>query len=128
MKIFNIFFIIIFITFAALQYNDPDPYVWMPIYLYAAFICYRAIQHKYSKALYIIGLVGYIGYGIGLFFDKFGVLDWMDKHQAESLVQSMQASKPWIEETREFFGLVIVIVVLLINWFFRFKKINASNS
>lgn len=128
MKIFNIFFIIIFIIFAALQYNDPDPYVWMPIYLYAAFLCYRAIQHKYSKVLYIIGLVGYIGYGIGLFFDKVGVLDWMEKHQAESLVQSMQATKPWIEETREFFGLVIVIVVLLINWFLGYKKINASNS
>ena len=128
MKIFNIFFIIIFLIFAALQYNDPDPYVWMPIYLYAAFLCYRAIQHKYSKVLYIIGLVGYIGYGIGLFFDKVGVLDWMEKHQAESLVQSMQATKPWIEETREFFGLVIVIVVLLINWFLGYKKINASNS
>ena len=127
MKIFNIFFIFIFIIFAALQYNDPDPYVWMPIYLYAAFLCYSALQQRYSKALYLIGLVVYVGYGAWLFFDKFGVLDWMQKHQAESLVQSMQATKPWIEETREFFGLAIVIVVLLINWFFGYKKTNASH-
>jgi hypothetical protein len=122
MKIFNIAFIFIFFVFAALQYNDPDPYIWMPIYLYAAFLCYRAIHHHYPKVLYIIGLVAYTGYGIGLFFDKFGVLDWMEEHHAESLVQSMQASKPWIEETREFFGLAIVIGVLLINWFSGSKK------
>jgi hypothetical protein len=122
MRIFNIAFIFIFIFFAALQYNDPDPYVWMPIYLYAAFLCYRALQHRYSKPLYIIGLVVYIGYGVGLFFDKVGVLDWMKEHHSESLVQSMEASKPWIEETREFFGLVIVIVVLLINMFVGSRK------
>jgi hypothetical protein len=34
----------------------------------------------------------------------------------------MEASKPWIEETREFFGLVIVIVVLLINMFVGSRK------
>lgn len=122
MRIFNIAFIFIFIFFAALQYNDPDPYVWMPIYLYAAFLCYRALQDRYSKALYIIGLVAYVGYAVGLFFDKVGVLDWIREHDSESLVQSMEASKPWIEEAREFFGLVIVIVVLLINMFVASKK------
>ncbi|HEY5367751.1 MAG TPA: transmembrane 220 family protein [Hanamia sp.] len=122
MRIFNIAFIFIFIIFAVLQYNDPDPYVWMPIYLYAAFLCYRALQHQYSKPLYIMGLVAYISYGAWLFFDKVGVLDWMQEHQSESIVQSMQATKPWIEETREFFGLVIVIVVLLINMFVGSRK------
>ena len=122
MRLFNIIFIFLFIIFAALQYNDPDPYVWMPIYLYAAFLCFRALQHRYSKVLYIIGLVAYISYGAWLFFDKVGVLDWMEEHHAESIVQSMQASKPWIEETREFFGLVIVIAVLLINMLVGFRK------
>lgn len=115
MKIFNIIFIVIFITFAALQYNDPDPYIWMPIYLYAALICFLALKGKYFPILYIIGFVGYIGYGLYLFFDKTGVLDWAREHHGENIVESMQASKPWIEETREFFGLVIVIFVLFIN-------------
>ena len=126
MKIFNIAFIVIFIIFAALQYNDPDPYVWMPIYLYAAFLCYKAIQHRYNKILYIIGLVSYVGYGVWLFFDKVGVLDWAEEHHSESIVQTMQATKPWIEETREFFGLVIVIVVLLINMFWLGRKKTSS--
>lgn len=124
MKVFNIIFFILFIIFAALQYNDPDPYVWMPIYLYAAFLCFRAIQHKYNKPLYYIGLIAYMSYGAWLFFDKAGVLNWAEEHHSESIVQTMQATKPWIEETREFFGLVIVITVLIINmvWLGRKNK------
>ncbi|MEP6583673.1 MAG: transmembrane 220 family protein [Ginsengibacter sp.] len=127
MKVFNIIFIVIFIIFAALQYNDPDPYVWMPIYLYAAYLCYQAINHKYSKTLYYIGLAAYVSYGVWLFFDKAGVLDWAEEHHSENIVQTMKATKPWIEETREFFGLVIVISVLLINMFW-LRKISRSFS
>ncbi|CAN5308390.1 hypothetical protein BH20BAC1_BH20BAC1_08000 [soil metagenome] len=115
MKIFNISFIVIFIVFAAFQYNDPDPYIWIPFYLYAAYLCFLAIKRKYSQTLYIIGFVVYIAYGIFLFFDKTGVLDWAQEHDNENIVQSMQATKPWIEETREFFGLLIVLAVLVIN-------------
>jgi hypothetical protein len=117
MRIFNIIFIVIFIIFTALQYNDPDPYVWMPIYLYAAFLCYRAIQKKWDPILYIIGVVVYIGYALYLFFDKTGVLDWAEEHKGESIVQTMKATKPWIEETREFGGLAIILLVMTINFF-----------
>lgn len=115
MKVFNIIFIIVFILSAALQYNDPDPYVWMPIYLYGAYLCYQAIYRRYNPVLYIIGLVVYIAYAIYLFFDKQGVLNWAEEHNAENIAQTMKATKPWIEETREFGGLLILIVVLLIN-------------
>jgi len=102
MKIFNILSAIIFVLFAALQYNDPDPYIWMPIYLYAGFLCFLAVKHKYSPVLYIIGLVVYFLYASYLFFDKSGVLNWAKQHDAENLVQNMNATKPLIEETREF--------------------------
>ena len=58
MKVFNVVFIIVFIVSAALQYNDPDPYVWMPLYLYGAFLCYQALKKKYHPVLYVIGLSG----------------------------------------------------------------------
>ena len=115
MKAFNILFIILFIIFAALQYNDPDPYIWMPLYLYGALICYQALQKKYNPILYIIGFVLYLGYALYLFLDKTGVLNWATQHNAENIVNSMKATKPWIEETREFFGLIILLVVLLID-------------
>ena len=122
MKVFNIIFIVLFILFAALQYNDPDPYVWIPIYLYAAFLCYQAIKGRYQPILYIIGLVVYIGYAVYLFFDKTGVLDWAQEHHAENIAQSMHAEKPWIEETREFGGLLIVVIVLVANMIWLRRK------
>ena len=87
----------------------------MPIYLYGAYLCYQAINKKYNPVLYIIGLAVYIFYAIYLFFDKQGVLNWAEEHNAENIAQTMKATKPWIEETREFGGLLILIVVLLIN-------------
>jgi hypothetical protein len=116
MRIFNIVFIVIFVLFAALQYNDPDPYIWIPIYLYAAFLCYQAIQKKLNPTLYIIGWTVYLAYAAYLFFDKTGVLDWAEEHHAENIAQTMKATKPWIEETREFGGLGIILVVMLINF------------
>jgi Ca2+/H+ antiporter len=115
MKVINWLFIVLFVFSAALQYNDPDPYVWMPLYLYGAFLCYQATRKKYNPTLYFIGIVIYVSYAAYLFFDKTGVLNWTQEHNAESIVQSMHAEKPWIEETREFFGLIILIATLLIN-------------
>lgn len=39
----------------------------------------------------------------------------MTVHNSENIVQTMKATKPWIEETREFFGLLILITVLTVN-------------
>ena len=122
MKVFNIAFVVLFIIAAALQYNDPDPYIWIPVYLYGAFLCYRAIKQKYNPLLYILWLLIYSAYALYLFIDKTGVLSWVTKHNAENIAETMKASKPWIEETREFFGLVILIIVLLINIFWLKRK------
>jgi general stress protein CsbA len=115
MKALNWFFVILFVLSAALQYNDPDPYIWIPLYLYGAFLCYRATQKFYNRSLYIIGLVVYSLYAVYLFLDKNGVLSWANEHDAENIVQSMKATKPWIEETREFFGLLLLIIALVAN-------------
>ncbi|HEX8278864.1 MAG TPA: transmembrane 220 family protein [Segetibacter sp.] len=122
MKVFNIVFVVLFIIAAALQYNDPDPYIWIPIYLYGAFLCFKAIQQKYVPLLYLTGLLIYSAYALYLFIDKTGVLSWVTKHNAENIAETMKASKPWIEETREFFGLLILIIVLVINIFWLKSK------
>jgi phage-related holin len=122
MKIFNLIFCILFILFAALQYNDPDPWLWMPIYLYAAVLCWLAFKGKFFPKAYLIGIVGYLGYAVFLFFTEDGVLDWITKHNAANIAGSMKADKPWIEDTREFLGLIILIVVLLIDYFYSKRK------
>jgi hypothetical protein len=122
MKIFNLIFCLLFIFSAALQYNDPDPYVWMPIYLYGAVLCWLASRNKYYRKAYLLGIVIYAAYALYLFFTKDGVLDWIEEHNAENIAGTMKATKPWIEETREFFGLIILIVVLAVDYFYSKRK------
>ncbi len=122
MKIFNILFCIIFLISAALQYNDPDPWVWIPIYLYGAILCWLAFRNKFYPTAYIIGIIGFTAYAVYFFFTENGVLDWIQKHNAENIAMSMKATKPWIEDTREFFGLVILILALLVNLLYAKKK------
>lgn len=123
MKIFNLFFCVLFVVFAALQYNDPDPYLWIPIYLFVAVLCWLAFKGKFYPKLYLTGVAVFALYAAYLFFSKDGMLDWMREHQAEDIANEMKATKPWIEATREVFGLVILIAVLLVNYFFSGKKL-----
>ena len=122
MKIFNIVFAVLFVIFAGLQYNDPDPWLWMPIYLYAAVLCWLAFRNKFYPKLILGGVSFYALYGIYLFFEKDGVADWMTEHNAENIAQQMKASTPWIEDTREFFGLCLVSFALLMNYFYAKRK------
>ena len=127
MKIVNIFFCFMFIVFAGLQYNDPDPYLWMPIYLYTAILCWLAASNKFYPRLYVAGMIVYVAYALYKVFDTNGFLDWITRHHAENITETMHAEKPWIEETREFFGLVILIAALLINYFYAKKKRRLTN-
>ncbi|MGL6267574.1 MAG: transmembrane 220 family protein [Chitinophagaceae bacterium] len=116
MRYFNLSLGILFVCFAALQYNDPDPYIWIPIYVYAASICFLAFRGRFFKIAILAGIFFCLVYALFLFLDKDGVLSWATEHKAESLVQTMKATKPWIEESREFGGLLIVIVALALNY------------
>lgn len=127
MKTLNRIFTLLFILFAGLQYNDPDPYVWIPIYLYAALLCGLASKGRYFPAAYGMGIAVYGGYALYLLLTTNGVLDWYQQHEAESLVQTMKAEKPWIEDTREFGGLLILIVWLSLNWIYSKKNLTSSS-
>lgn len=125
MKIFNLIFCVIFILFAGLQYNDPDPYIWIPIYLFVAILCWMAFRQKFYPRLYLAGIFIFIVYGAFLFFQEDGMLDWMREHETEDIASEMKATKPWIEATREVLGLVILVIVLLVNYFYaRRKRVN----
>ena len=65
---------------------------------------------------------GLFGVCIVPVFAKDGVLDRFNKHDAENIAQTMESDKPWIEETREFFGLVILIAVLFVNYIHAKRK------
>jgi hypothetical protein len=114
-KTFNLIAAILFVLFAALQYNDPDPYIWIPKYMVSAYVCFQNYKGKYDAFLHWIIVAFSLIYAIRLMIDPNGVIAWFKKHDAENIVQSMKATKPWIEQTREFGGLLIILIVASVN-------------
>jgi Transmembrane family 220, helix len=117
LTILNVVFCLAFVVFAWLNLNDIDPWLWVPIYLSAAVCCGLAAFGLYYTYVYLALMAFYLVYAAILFFGNDGVYDWIVKHKRPSLVETMQADKPYIEKTREFFGLLIITGALLINYF-----------
>lgn len=115
--ILNSLFCFAFAAFAYVNLNDKDAWLWVTIYMVASVSCGLAVFGKYFPTLYLITIAFYLLYAIKLFFVKDGVLEWVTKYKHESIVVSMQATKPYIEKTREFFGLLIISAALAINYF-----------
>ncbi|HWV72624.1 MAG TPA: transmembrane 220 family protein [Pseudosphingobacterium sp.] len=115
--ILNIIFFLAFMLFAYVNLNDKDSWLWVPIYVAAALLCGLTVFGQYFYTLYLIAIGFYLIYAVILFFSKDGVLDWMTKYNRPSIVESMQASKPYIEKTREFFGLLIISTALGLDYF-----------
>lgn len=115
MKTFNLVAAILFVLFAGLQYNDPDPYIWIPIYVVSAYVCFQTYKGKFDRFSHWIIVAFCLIYAVRLMIDPNGVIAWFKEHDAENLVQSMKATKPWIEQTREFGGLLIILLVTSVN-------------
>ena len=115
--ILNVIFFISFLGFAYVNLNDKDAYIWVPIYTLPAILCGLAVFDKTYPTINLFVMGFYVAYAIYLFFAKDGVLDWFTKYNRKSIVESMQATKPYIEQTREFFGLLIVTGALALNYF-----------
>jgi hypothetical protein len=113
----NVLFFVAFLGFAYVNLNDPDAWLWVSIYLAATICCGLVAIKKYYPEVYLALSAFYIIYAIIIFFSKDGVLDWVVKYKRPSIVETMQAEKPYIEKTREFFGLLIITAALLIDYF-----------
>ena len=100
MRAVNAVLAVIFAAFAFLQFNDPDPYLWVPAYAYIAMISALAIFGQYSRPLILASLVSY---QVFLVF-----------HFATFYNQVFANAGG--EEGREFFGLLLCAVVLIYHY------------
>lgn len=116
LTVLNIVFFFSFMLFAYFNLNDKDSWLWVPIYTIAALLCGCVVFDRYFNTLYLIAIAFYLLYATILFFVKDGVLDWVVKYKRPSIVESMQATKPYIEKTREFFGLLIISAALGLDY------------
>jgi hypothetical protein len=115
--ILNLIFCLSFLVFAWFNLNDSDSWLWVPIYMAASILCGLAGFQFFYPLAYLFFIAFYLTYALALFFGKDGVRDWITKYHTPSITESMKATKPYIEKTREFFGLLIISAALVLNYF-----------
>ncbi len=119
MKLFNYIFAIIFLGFAALQYNDPDLLVWISIYMAMVVFCILATRQYFSKIFTIILIIVYVGYSAIL---SPALIIWLQSSDRGLLFDDLAKMQfIYIEETREFLGLMICLAVIGINYLLKKK-------
>jgi Transmembrane family 220, helix len=102
-RVFAIIMALVFVVFAVLQYNDPDPYLWIPIYLYAALLSVLFYRGKVSTLLLWVSAAAFLAGAIYL---------WPAHWEGVALKQGMKTMN--IEHGRESLGLGMCFVTLVI--------------
>ena len=120
--VLSILFVML-LGFVLVQYNDPDPIIWMPLYGWGAALVLMGLLGRYNRWLIWISMALY--FTMASFYLP-SMLEWIDKEHGRNLMQKMDGSKMYIEETREFGGLIIVFLVMVVLNFFR-RDIDIKN-
>ncbi|MEJ1241899.1 transmembrane 220 family protein [Chryseolinea sp. T2] len=112
MKVVNFLLAVMFLIFAFVQINDPDPLIWILIYGAMAVVCVMAIFSYYPLRFLVVLLVAYLAYSV--FYFK-GVMEWLRQDNKALLFDDIAKMEHWyIEEAREFLGLLICMIVVVI--------------
>jgi hypothetical protein len=124
MRVVNFILAIMFMGFAFLQLNDPDPVIWILIYGVMAVFCVMAMFDFYSRKALIAVLLIYTAYS---FFYIPGVIEWLQHDKRSALFDDVAKMEHlYIEESREFLGLLICIAVLAV-YLYRARKTRAAS-
>lgn len=111
MRIVNFLLAAMFLVFAFVQINDPDPLIWILIYGAMAATSVMAMFSFYPMRFLLVLLVAYVGYSV-TYID--GVQEWLKQDNRSELFDEIAKMEHWyIEEAREFLGLMICVVVLV---------------
>ncbi|HET9432130.1 MAG TPA: transmembrane 220 family protein [Chitinophagaceae bacterium] len=123
MKILNFILALMFLAFAFVQINDPDPVLWILIYGAMATLAMMAIFQYYPRKFLVAILVLYLAYGVYTLIYHPGVLEWLkSKNKSDIFDDVKKMENLYIEESREFLGLMICICVLIFYVVRAFKK------
>lgn len=112
MKYFNGLFALLFLYFIIVQYNDPDPLLWVTIYSYALLVTILMIIGRAKK---------YFLYGGTIIFAVLaatlvpGVIDYFNASNYGEIFSEMAKERLYVEESREFFGLLIAMVPMVVG-------------
>jgi hypothetical protein len=119
MKIFNLILAVLFLLFAAVQFNDEpgDILFWVLVYAGVGIISAFGAYNKYNMWVILFGLAAVVFE----MFRKFPTFAQWISSGMPSIIDEMKASSPYIELAREYLGLVLCLVVLIYHYV-RFSK------
>ncbi|MEM7218439.1 MAG: transmembrane 220 family protein [Pseudomonadota bacterium] len=101
----------LFVAMAVLQLNDPDPLYWVVVYLLVACVPLGRLcgwESSIFRAL-VAGLLL-----AGLLQSLPGFVDYLTSDDLVSLTGAMNPALPFIESAREFIGLLLGAICLLV--------------
>lgn len=114
------FNLLLLIAFSVVQWNDPDPYLWIAFYLLCAAVPLLALLKKPLKIVVILAVIACL---LEMGRTMLGAYNYYLHMAQEPLMQGMNPNKPYIEEAREFLGsLIALILVIISQWLTRFSK------
>lgn len=102
-------FALTLLGFAALQFNDPDPVIWVSFYCLCASVPLLLLANKFIRPIFWLTLAIC---GIELLLTASGAYNYYMHMDQEPLMQSMNPDKPYIEEAREFLGALIALLLV----------------
>jgi len=123
MKILNLILAGLFILFAVVQLNDPDPIFWTAVYGVMGAVSAFAAFKKFNIWVMLAVLAVLIFELFSLFPS---ISSWVNQGMP-SIVKTMKTEEPHIEFVREFLGLGICLIALLFHYFmFRRKSMQSE--
>ncbi|MBT1688914.1 transmembrane 220 family protein [Dawidia soli] len=111
MRILNFVLAVMFLIFAFLQVNDPDPVLWILVYGVMAVFCVMAMFAYYPRKVLWGALIAALAYSV-IYFP--GVQEWWQTSEHSALFDNVAKMEHlYIEESREFLGLMICVIVIV---------------
>ena len=108
MKVINYSVAVLFATFVAVQFNDPDTWFWVLLYGAPIVIAVFAAYHRLHRGVIWTALA--ICFVVMAFVGP-GVIQFIASDVG--IAQAMTDQRPYVEQTREFFGMAIVAAYYL---------------
>jgi len=111
MKILHASMALLMLVTAALQLNDPDPIYWVVTYLAVAAVGAAAL---FGRPLMTLSKIAIGLLLAGLLISLPGTIDYVASGDYASATLTMSDDKPYIESIREFGGLLVALVYLVV--------------
>lgn len=123
MRYLNLVVAATFAWSAIIQYNDPDPWLWIAVYAAAAVMAGLAAFGRYPvPALVALG----VACMVWMVTLAGGVADFIAQGDPGLIFTGMSPERPWVELTREFGGLAIIVASCVVYLWLGRRKATAE--